>query len=212
MPTYTVAQGECISSIADKTGFFWDTIWNHPNNANLKELRQNPNALLAGDELFIPDKRKKEESCEPTRRHVFRILGIPVKFNLRVLDADGNPRAGIPYTLSIDGKKKQGTIPNDGQLSQIIAPDAKKAVLTLTPPDCPQEVYNFDLGYMNPSDNLAGVQARLTNLGYYKGAINGNLDDATSAAIRAFQLDHGLDPSGQSSSQTENLLAQLHGG
>jgi N-acetylmuramoyl-L-alanine amidase len=66
MPSHTVKQGDCISSIAHETGFFWETLWNHPDNAKLKQLRKNPNALLPGDVVSIPDQRVKQESCDLT--------------------------------------------------------------------------------------------------------------------------------------------------
>ncbi len=213
MPGYTVKQGDCISSIANQSGFFWETLWSDPNNANLKNRRKNnPNALQPGDTVFIPAKRRKEESCSPTMRHTFRILGVPVRFNVKLLDQYGQPRVGIPYTLQIDSKKTQGNTPADGAISEIIAPNAKKATLTLTPREMPEEVYNFNLGYMNPTDDAGGAQGRLKNLGYYKGTINSNLDDNTVAAIKQFQEDAGLPQSGEVDAATKSALEARHGG
>ena len=60
MKAHQVEQGECLSSIAYECGFFPDTIWNHPQNAELKRKRNNPNALMLGDIISVPDKRIKE--------------------------------------------------------------------------------------------------------------------------------------------------------
>lgn len=213
MPTYTVKQGDCISSIANQNGFFWQTLWGDPHNAKLKRLRNNnPNALQPGDAVFIPNKRRKEESCSPTMRHTFRLLGVPVRFNVKLLDQEGNPRAGVAYTLQVDSKKTQGTTPASGAISEIIAANAKLATLTLTPRDMPEEVYKFNLGYMNPPDDTGGVQGRLKNLGYYQGAINSNLDENTVAAIKKFQVDAGLPESGQVDAATQSALQGQHGG
>jgi hypothetical protein len=35
MPKHTVAEGECLSSIAHRYGFFWKTLWDHPENARV---------------------------------------------------------------------------------------------------------------------------------------------------------------------------------
>ena len=32
---HTVEQNECVSSIADDNGLYWETIWNHSENAAL---------------------------------------------------------------------------------------------------------------------------------------------------------------------------------
>src|SRR5258706_12719858 len=77
MPTeHVVKQGEHLSQIAKQHGFFdFRLIWDHPKNAKLKALRLNPNVLLPGDLLHIPDKEPKKESRPTGARHVFRIPG-----------------------------------------------------------------------------------------------------------------------------------------
>jgi LysM domain len=62
MPSnYKVRQGDHLSDIATALGFSsYETIWNHPKNAKLKQKRVNPNVLFPGDTLFIPDKVQGE--------------------------------------------------------------------------------------------------------------------------------------------------------
>ena len=58
--THTVQQCEYLSLIAKIYGFAsYKTIWDHDGNADLREQRQNPNILLPGDLVFIPDKETK---------------------------------------------------------------------------------------------------------------------------------------------------------
>ena len=82
MPNYTVKQGDCISSIAQKHGLFWDKVWNHPKNANLQERRKDPNVLSPGDVVFVPDKDEKEESGATEQRHRFKRKGVPEKLRI----------------------------------------------------------------------------------------------------------------------------------
>ncbi len=211
MTPYSVKQGDCISSIAHQQGFSWQTLWNHPANAGLKERRGNPNALLPGDVVQIPEKQRREEPCSPTRLHRFRIKGAPVHFNLRVLDGIDRPRAEIPYTLMIDGASRSGNTDTEGCISEIIQPDARRAKLTLNPSAERPEVYEFNLGYMNPVDDIAGLQARLQNLGYLE-RVTGKMDRATTDGLRKFQHAAELEPTGKLDEGTRSALEAAYGG
>ena len=83
---YTVQTGDCISSIAFERGFFWETIWNHPKNAELKQKRVDPNILKEGDIVHVPDKELKEESCATDQKHKFKVKGVPAKLKLKVME------------------------------------------------------------------------------------------------------------------------------
>ena len=43
MPMHTVAQGECVMSIASRAGFTWETVWNDGRNSALKNKRKRKN-------------------------------------------------------------------------------------------------------------------------------------------------------------------------
>ena len=60
---HEVQEGECILSIAEAAGLFWETLWNHPDNADLKRERGSPHLLRPGDRLTVPELTKKSESC-----------------------------------------------------------------------------------------------------------------------------------------------------
>jgi len=53
---------------------------------------------------------------------------------------------------------------------------------------------NFDrsIDRLPPISELAGVQARLRNLGFHAGRISGELDDDTRDAIEQFQRKRSL--------------------
>lgn len=210
MPYHDVKQGESMASIADHYGFFWDTLWNHPNNAALRQLRENPNVLMARDRVFIPEPRPKEESGETGKVHTFRLKGVPVRLNFRLLDEEDQPRAGLRYELSVDGKQvAAGVTPDDGQISALIPPKAKTAKLIVHAAGG-DETHTFDIGHLNPIEYASGVQARLKNLGLYEGNLTGQLDAATQEAIRMFQELEGLPVTGQPDDATKQALLQRH--
>ena len=70
---HTIAHGEHVSALAQRYGFAsFETIWNHPENAELKKLRETPSVLLPCDRLFIPPNQTKDESAPTTKRHRFK--------------------------------------------------------------------------------------------------------------------------------------------
>lgn len=95
---YLVRQGDCIASIAAAHGFFWKTIWEHADNASLRQARGNGHILLPGDRLAIPALSPKEESCAAAQHHRFRRLGVPSKLRIRVVRYEPPDEHAAPET------------------------------------------------------------------------------------------------------------------
>src|SRR6185503_19739164 len=77
---YTVKQGDHLMKIAERFGFStYETIWNRPENAELKNKRDSPNLLLPGDRLFIPDKDDKTVDAATGRLHRFKLKQTKLK-------------------------------------------------------------------------------------------------------------------------------------
>ena len=206
---YEVQAGDCISSVAYEHGFSWKTIWNHPANAALKQRRRNPYVLLSGDVLKIPDKTERLESCQTEKRHTFKLEGVPAKLRVRLLNHEDQPRANLPYTLSVDGRTVSGQTDGNGLIERTIPPNAQRAVLSFRVNDLPQE-YELRLGHLDPDDDSHGIQQRMTNLGYGFVAGEGSPPDER-ATTAAFQRKAGLDPTGETDEATQQKLTQLHG-
>lgn len=203
---YQVKQGDCIFSIAVENGFFADTIWNHPNNAELKQKREDPNVLMPGDIVFVPDKRLKEVS-EPTNQvHKFKCKNTPKTFQIRLMCLD-SPMKDKAYKLIVDGVEKEGKTDSEGWLRQSISPNAKIAKLILDD----QTTYELKLGNLDPIDEISGIQGRLHSLGYYEGSINGRMDEKTKEALEIFQRSQDLEVTGEADEKTKNLLMQMTG-
>lgn len=205
---HQVKAGDCLSSIAFEYGFLPDTIWNHPSNAELKKKRKDPNVLLPGDVVFVPDKRLKEVSHATNQVHKFTVKNVPAKLSLRLL-FEGEPRRSEPYTLDIDGKKISGTSDSDGNIKISIPPNARSGKLTIGTGERLME-YNLQLGRLDPVDQISGVQSRLNNLGFNCGRVNGVLNDETKEALEAFQVSVGLPPNGELDAATQAKLYESH--
>jgi len=132
MPTtHQVQQGECLVSIAESYGFFWETLWNLPENKAIREARRDPTVLLPGDVVTIPEKTVKEYVRPTGARHTFRVKNIPAKLNLRLHDEGGEPRANLAYVLTIDGVETRGSTDGEGAVRVPIPPQARRGTLLL---------------------------------------------------------------------------------
>ena len=201
MPMHNVIQGECLSSIARDSGLFWETIWYHGNNAALRQQRKDPNVLLPGDQLYVPDLQTKLVSCATDQRHTFVAKGSKVTIKIRLLDQDV-PRAGVPYTLHVDGALTSGQTDANGFVSEAIPANAKDGKL-IVGAGAAKDVYQLKLGNLDPIDTESGVRGRLRNLGFVAKDL--------SHAIRAFQQKEGLPVTGTSDSATQNKLKEKFG-
>jgi N-acetylmuramoyl-L-alanine amidase len=205
---HTVEQGDGLSRIANQYGFFWQTLWSHPDNAALRKLRANPEFLLPGDVVHIPDKRLEPRTGNTDLRHRYKLNGVPARFSVRLLDDEDRPRADLPYALEVESYRTlSGRTDGGGWVRCYLPPDARRGRLVLRGGN---EAYDIDFGYIDPLDTVSGAQAVLTNLGYYRGRADGELDSATTIAIREFQSVCGLPPSGSLDAATVSALKSAY--
>ena len=194
--THVVKQGEHLSSIAAENGFVnFEVIWNHPNNAALKAVRD-PHTLFPGDKLFIPDRQEKIASGATTQVHTFTLDISTLLLRLSLLDLDNQPLGNAPCDLSVESKAvvskstdKKGFVVPDEEIDK----SARKATLVVHiqkppakkgDPPPPEQKLEFDLkiGDLNPEKKLSGQQARLNNLGYFAGFALNDLEQLLWAA------------------------------
>lgn len=203
MTQHTVQQGECITSIADRYGLFWETVWNHSQNAELKQRRQDPNVLQPGDDLFVPEQRIQEEVGAAEERHCFRKKGIPAMLKVKIVIGN-EPYNNQPYTLIIDGQiAAEGATDGEGFVESSIPPQAREGSIRVGPQDS-YLVFPVSLGTLDPIDTDDGVNGRLLDLGY--GA-----DENSEEAIRAFQEDNDIEATGSIDQATRDKLQEVFG-
>lgn len=210
MPTQLkIRQGQCVSSVADQSHVPSKTIWNAPENTDLKQRRMDPNILMPGDELFIPELQTRKDAGATEQRHTFQVSNEKVALKLRIFD-EGEPRANEPYVLQIDMELIEGHTDEEGQLEQAIPPQAERAVLRLGKDEMAED-YILKLGHCDPLSVITGIQARLKNLGYYGGLVDGAIGKHTKQALGEFQHDHDLKVTSQIDEATRNQLKSEHG-
>lgn len=205
MPKQKVGTGETTMSIAKQNGFFWEDIWNHGENAQLKAKRKDPNILFAGDEISIPEKHPREVSKASEAEHTFKLKGTPAKLKIKMIKF-GEPRSNEKYQLKLDSETFEGVTDGDGKIEHFIPPDITSGQLILKDG---KEVYNLKVGNLDPLDLPSGVQQRLNNLGYNCGAEMGEIGEETKAALKEFQADNKLEASGAVDSATKAKLQEL---
>jgi hypothetical protein len=206
---YLVRPGDCIESIGVSYGLLWQTIWDAGENAELKSVRKNPNVLLPGDRVFIPEKANNQIACGSDSRHTFVRKGVPSELRLTVRYG-GQALANTAFAMNIDGVFYTGETSGDGEVIQTIHPDAKKCHLKVG--EEPNMVeYELQLGQQDPIEKLAGIKNRLINLGYDYSECRGEMSPATIGAIREFQSQEGLDITGEQDQATRDALKTAYG-
>ena len=206
MPKLQISQGESIPSVAKDHGFFWETLWDHPENASLKDKRKNPNVLSEGDEVFVPEMELKEVTKPTDAKHKFKRKGDPLKFRLQLMMM-GKPRKNEDYVLVVDGKQIQGKTDGEGKLEATIPGNATGGTIRLKGG---KEEYPVRIGHLDPIDTVSGVKQRLNNLGFTCGSEDDSLDDGTKVALQKFQTKFKLTASGEPDGATKAKLAELH--
>jgi N-acetylmuramoyl-L-alanine amidase len=201
---HVVRRGECLLSIAYQQGFFWETLWNLPDNAKLHDARPDPGQLLVGDRLMIPKRRARIEPASTDAHHRFLKRGASAKLRL-VVEYEDVPISNAHYVLTLGGVIREGTTDSAGLLEVSIPPDAAEGTL-----DINGMRFDLQLGALDPSSEDIGIQHRLWNLGFYHGALDGQIGPETRDAIAAFQARAGLPATGELDDTTHDRLLHRH--
>jgi len=237
---HEVQQGESIGSIAFERGFFWETIWNHSANSALKEKRKDPDVLMAGDVVHIPDITLKQQSAAAESKHRFKRKGVPGKLVLvlrrsskkvvekaeegtasdcwdfrepEVKAVPDEPDANAPYVLYADGVEvAKGTTDGNGRLEAKLSPAARNGVLVLRRGTPQERTLELNFRHMDPIAELPGICKRLVNLGYPCPTDSKELTSDVRAALSSFQRANSLKVTGEPDAATQSKLKELHGG
>ena len=211
---YKVKQGDRLPTIARKKGFArWETIWDFAGNAALKELRSNAHVLFPDDEVSIPSKLSRVAEVQGgAAEYVVRTAPEMLRVRFAEFESmDGDP---VMFRATPDAGNDlfEGELADDGTMEIDLPPDTTKVVVELFcgDGDDPFVTYEFDVGDMDPLTEVTGIQARLANLGYYDGAIDGDAGDVTKSAVARFRRDYGVPLSDEVDDNFKNALRWVH--
>lgn len=204
--SYTVEQGDHLSAIAEKFGFQdFNTIWNFGGNSDLKKKR-NPNVLLPGDILQIPDKQPKTKSGSHGKTHKFVLKRKTLSLSIVLEDNSGKPLGSTTCDVVVDGASQNKTSGGDGLIHVDIPRSAKGGTLSFK-----ERHFKFNMGHLDPVEEPSGQVARLANLGYYRLKLD-EVDEAEFAsALEEFQCDFQLKVNGKCGAKTQAKLKEVHG-
>lgn len=206
---HTVRPGECIDSIAHRYGLWAQTLWDHPDNAALREQRKSRNVLFPGDVVVVPDVREELHEAVTGKRHRFRRRGVPSKLDVRIHE-DGKAIADAPYRYELGGEVvHEGRTDGDGHVREWIPPAAESARIVLKPDTEGERVIPLRVGHLDPVTSESGIRGRLFNLGYLDRVDDD--EDQVLLALCYFQEDEGLGVNGVADGETAAKLVERHG-
>jgi N-acetylmuramoyl-L-alanine amidase len=211
---YKVKQGDRLPTIARENGFArWQTIWDFAGNTALKELRGNAHILFPDDEVSIPTKLSRKAEVQGGNAE-YVVQSAPEMLRVRFAEAEAMDGDPVMYRATPDAGSDmfEGELAEDGTIEIELPPDTTQVIVELYNGDSddPFVTYEFDVGTMDPLSENNGIQARLANLGYYDGEIDGDAGDVTKSAIARFRLEYGLSVSDAIDADLENALAWVH--
>jgi hypothetical protein len=203
---HTVEPGDSVLSLSEEHGLFAPTIWDDSANSALRTQRTDMNILLPGDVVVVPDVRLRLEKRPTGKKHRFRRKGLPAIFRIQIFD-ENIAVANKHFKLVVDGVEQSGKTDSMGIAEKFIPAGSREGLMTIG--DNEIEL-TLQFGYLNPLNDISGIQNRLQNLGYDCKSEPGVLNDETHQALRDFQRNHGVKVTGEPDAATKAKLEQVH--
>lgn len=211
---HVVKQGEYLDQIAHRVGVRASDIWEHATNGELRGRRAHPNMLSPGDLLHIPE--ENEPMPVPvvvggTNRYSAYVPRTAVSF---IVQVEGEPVSDEPFVIEGLAELRQGRTDADGTVRLEVPIDIRQVRVVF-----PRLARAFPvrIGELDPPDELSGVRQRLEHLGYGGWTLEDGprapapADRASlEAALRMFQRDHGIPPTGVVDDETQRALESDH--
>jgi hypothetical protein len=212
---HTVQEAEHLALIADRYGFCTiDPIVGHPNNATLFRDRQ-PGILAPGEVVFIPDRKPTSVTIATGKKHTFVKKLLRPKVRLVLQAFGGRAKEGLDCSVDCEGKETAVKTASDGLIEFRISPSAIEATVTVAPrpggPGGEEITLKVDIGGVGPVGDEDSAILRLQNLGYFRPCFPEEDAAERKAAIEEFQLENGLEITGELNEATTSTLQTVYG-
>ena len=205
MQPYVIRGSDYLSKLAHKFGFDADAVWNDPNNSDLRKLRTNPEILLAGDILQVPESSFEPPPAQPLvigTTNTFTAPAPPtVTIKHKFVGVDPSIYASKAYTVrELDDLKGLQT-DADGLVTFEVAVTLESATIRFTETG---EEWTLAIGGLDPINSTIGIFQRLQGLGYIGEAKEFDMGDGANNldilrdGLRALKAS-GANASGSSS-------------
>ena len=130
---------------------------------------------------------------------------------VQLTDQKGRPWSNANVTVSLNGRQMDIRADANGYISLPVPADCDHGDLDVAvSPAIPTQTFSAGLNKLEPVDTVAGLQARLNNLGFNAGPVDGIMGRKTRAATRKFQSLHKLMVDGICGPQTQQKLTEIH--
>lgn len=209
---YVVRQGDYTGLLAARFGVDADTLWGDPANRALAERRPDRDVLAPGDILHVPERpaASRPVQVHTTNRYRARVPTTTLSVLLR---HDQRPLASERCLVHGAGRAPLERVTDGEGRLQLELPVHVREVTVLVVDrnlSCPVRI-----GHLDPPTQTSGARQRLAQLGYLArlGVQAGH--EASGAlvrsALRLFQRDQGVAPTGELDASTADLLRSAHG-
>lgn len=142
------------------------------------------------------------EPCPLERRVRLRVL---------VRDSFFSVFTNKKYQLAVGSETFDGNTGEAGMIDHLIPKTARSARLRVWLTEGRQpRTWLLELGKLKPTSIVEGLQARLSNLGFEPGPIDGDMGPKTKRALATFQSAVGLSPSGEVDGETRSRLDSVY--
>lgn len=206
----TVGELEDVPAIALKEGFRSPlSIYDFEENADFRTTRPNLNQLAQDDQLKLPPKEAEPFPLQSGQLKQLTLASRPVERLTLRIKTDEQFR----YELVIGSQRFVGDNQGGNTIDQEVPVGATQGTLQLMIGErAPFRQLNWDLqlAALEPAATDRGVQARLANLGFDPGGVDGNFGKNSKAALARFQRLNGFEPTGELDDASRAELEKQH--